>query len=605
MARPTKAHTFTIYEDAGIPTPDLTYQPSFDDAVKAQEASVSEKECEDGEEEQSPISDNEDEQNERDLLIGEYLEDGNEANNGRRESAFTTTSVSSFPISAYNTDDEHDVPQRQQQTPYTPPIIRPSFRRPESVRRMQMASPPPFGSRSPRQSILRHSRSRTWTPRCVDSRGSARSAKRTAREVGEQEQESKQYPLVLLHVTLLPIDLPWSMESMQELLPSHTLENLQLLRSKVSDTVLRRGILISHPREEYELLEERLLEALELKSERVTKCGHFRSRSSSSTTSEDPDSDSALGSSLDSSDGEVCTTCQNYIKISKSGVGTGKSKWTVKVFAANGLMRSSAWAAAWAEMERVDVEIAPWIGEELRRRLDGRREEEEVEKREKREEECERLRVRVACEERNRAEDAKRRGRDEKESDSRQPLADNDAVAMIRFRAQVPTETREPSVPTTSEDLPRIYRRSQVPLSVLLKNYVYLLAQDRRNVAIFFLGIVALFFALKPAPVSGKALSSPAREDSGRCQPTVALPSVMPNQTGHVLGGKGPATNISAQERVAEALVTPAEEDIEPALLDADEYVLATPEPSNDGEATYPDVESDTANDESELISRY
>ena len=145
---------------------------------------------------------------------------------------------------------------------------------------------------------------------------------------------------------------------MQEVLPQRTLDNLQLLRSKVTETVLQRGILIPHPREEYELLEERLLEALELRKERVTKCGHFRSRDSMSSTSSGESSvrsdDSGVGSSIES-DGELCSTCQHHLKTARTVTGKGGSRWNIRVFAANGLMRASAWSAAWGEMERVDV----------------------------------------------------------------------------------------------------------------------------------------------------------------------------------------------------------------------------------------------------------
>src|SRR6201999_4293007 len=112
--------------------------------------------------------------------------------------------------------------------------------------------------------------------------------------------------------------------------------------------------------EEYEMLEERLLEALELRGARVTKCGHFRPRSSDGSSSlsseEERGSDSGVGSSVDSSGEEVCATCGHCVKTATSDVD---KTWTIKVFAANGLMRSSAWAAAWSEMERVDVEILP------------------------------------------------------------------------------------------------------------------------------------------------------------------------------------------------------------------------------------------------------
>jgi hypothetical protein len=274
---------------------------------------------------------------------------------------------------------------------------------------------------------------------------------------------------------------------MKELLPSHTLENLQLLQSKVSETMLQRGVLIPHPREEYEMLEERLLEVLELKAERVTKCGHFVAQPPDTTTASaeqgEEDSDSALGSSIDGSDGEICDTCHCQVKHSKVGVGSGDKTWSIKVFAANGLMRSSAWAAAWSEMERVDVEILPWIGDFVRRRLDERRKQEEVMQRERQVNEETMVDERVAMfREETRTAQVQQR-----------MMVDSGNTAPV---SQLPMETAEPppkeldSTPPPPAELPQIYRPSQIPLSVLLKNYIYLLAQDRRNIVMF--GLVAL-----------------------------------------------------------------------------------------------------------------
>ena len=364
---------------------------------------------------------------------------------------------------------------------------------------------------SPRQSVLSYYRSsRSGTPRSKLGRGSPRGRRRITEEwTSESDEEAKQdeakeHPLVLLHVTLLPIMLPWSMESMQELLPPQALENLMLLRSKVSDTVLQRGILIPHLREEYEMLEERLLEALELKEPRLTKCGHFRWRiSDTSQASSDRDSDSGLGSSESSStDGDLCTTCGHHVRC-RAG---RKSQWSVKVFAANGLMRASAWQAAWSEMESVDVEILPWIEEEERRKLDVRREEEEAraygERKErqsrKREEENEEMVV-VAPQASRGDESVDNANCDEALDDREHPLSAPIEETVRRHAAGL-ADAAKP------DNLPPVYRPSQIPLSVLLRNYVYLLAQDRRNVAMFFLSILAVFFAVRSMP----AASNPA-----------------------------------------------------------------------------------------------
>lgn len=278
---------------------------------------------------------------------------------------------------------------------------------------------------------------------------------------------------------------------MKDLLPPQVLENLQLLRSKVSETVLQRGILIPHPREEYEMLEERLLEALELKEERVTKCGHFLGRVSGS--SRESISDSGLGSSAEGSeDGDRCALCRCHIQC----IAGKKQEWSVKVFAANGLMRTAAWAAAWSEMESVDVEILPWISEEDRRKLDQRMEEEEEERqvRERLEGEGSVLQKRLSMEEID---------ADEIEEilEARERSTDCGAFATSSALTATTQGSPQPRSKSSSgagpSDLPPIYRTSQVPVSALLRNYLFLLVQDRRNVAVFFIAILAMFFAVR------------------------------------------------------------------------------------------------------------
>ncbi|KAH9827426.1 pathway-specific nitrogen regulator [Teratosphaeria destructans] len=469
MARPSKSQQFIIYGDAGIPTPDSGCQLYFgDDAADLKVAGS-------------------------DSVVGgeasreEYENADDEA---RKTSGCTTTSISSLPESAWQTDGEcgSDSPLK----PQSPPIVRPSFRRPESVRRMQMSSPPPFGSRSPRHSAIRLSRAATsQSLRSAAVRGSPRPRRRISNETVELDQERKEYPLILLHITLLPVTPRWSAEAMQEILPESVLDGLRLLRSKVTDLVLQRGLLIPHPGEDYELLEERLLEALELKEERVTKCGHFRptareSVSSISTTASS--SDAAIGSSLDalSDDETLCETCRNCIFRTRSGTKAGGERWTVTVYAANGLMRASTWAVAWSDMERVDVEILPWISDDLVKRLDTKREEEE-------DEEIKRQGV----------EDERAFRKMEQETLARETLQRQEVEQRVvrepaSLSAQGSGQSSQPSKkPSNTDDLPQVYRPSQIPLSVLMKNYIFLLSQDRRNVAMFFLAVIAIWIGLR------------------------------------------------------------------------------------------------------------
>ena len=413
---------------------------------------------------------------------------------------------------------------------YTSPTARSSFRRPDSVRRMQLTSPTPVISRSPRQSTLSARRpgsrgGEVPSQRSMMARGSPRPRKRTG-DVPKRSDDTKQLPLVLLHVTLLPVSLPWEREIVQELLPQSTLDQLQLLRSKMTDLVMHRGILLPHPRDEYDVLEERLLESLELREERITKDGHFhRPRDSTSSVESAEGSDSALGSSVEGltpDEGGCCTVCHHSHSTSSKGTG----RWTIRVYAANGLMRAAAWSAAWSEMESVDVEILPWISEELKFKLDARRDEATHVERLRANENEERLRAAV--------DEQMRLDRFEnprfEEAEFLQHASESPPQQYPQAAEPVPA-TNLPATekaPMSNDGLPQIYRPSQVPLSVLMKNYVLLLAQDGKNVAVFtfaallvLLGIRNLASATPPnlAPAATSASIPSSELSSGAENP--------------------------------------------------------------------------------------
>jgi hypothetical protein len=195
------------------------------------------------------------------------------------------------------------------------------------------------------------------------------------------------------------MQLPFSHDIMARIMPDWLVENFRLLEEKLQDIILmRRGLLIPHPRDEYELLEERILESLELKTPRLLKCGHFVAPDDD--TDKDDDADSAIGAEDGASrmsggtmtddhdsmhtrrDSAMCLDCHRELKKPGQGVGAGTRRFDIRIYAANGLMRSEAWTAAWSEMERCDVEISPWIPEEVRKTLEKRvLEEQEADKR--------------------------------------------------------------------------------------------------------------------------------------------------------------------------------------------------------------------------------
>ena len=395
--------------------------------------------------------------------------------------------------------------QQHPSSPYTPLKDRPSgFRNPSSVRALQDTTPPHYHLASPLSNKSKNYNGSYFpTP---SRKGTPRSSQRSPSKLSPAKKiaAKKEYPLVLLHVTMLPIPTTYTKDVMERVLPPHILRNWKLLREKVTATVLERGILIPHPREDYDLLEERLLESLELRMPRILACGHFHL---------DADEEAeilAAGEEIDDedNDADICTDCGRRVRDGRYGAGTGNRRWDIKLFAANGLMRAGAWGAAWREMERVDVEICPWVGEELQRELESAREAEDQEND-----------LRRATEE-----DAQETGLEDEVHNEEGPSGsglDNDRMREIYGdgaqayldglqSASSPETSPQRSVPS---NFPQQPSPNEFPLSTLLVNYLTLLAQDRRNVAIALLSILVLALTISSKPTSEQAsILSPSRD---------------------------------------------------------------------------------------------
>lgn len=292
----------------------------------------------------------------------------------------------------------------------------------------------------------------------------------------------KEHPLVLLHVTILPIGAPYSQEVLESVVPGFVIENWKLLREKVTETVLERGILIPHPREDYDLLEERLLESLELKVPRILKCGHFHREEGDDDGEDDGEED---GSEV--GDADICEDCGRRIRDGRFGSGEGSKRWEIRIYAANGLMRAGAWGAAWREMERVDVEIAPWIEDGVRRELELRKEEE--------------MRSMPPS---FQADESPQHGPGCIDADRMREIYGEDAQAYVDGFADEVKNTRPRS---------RQRRRAQqdIPLWILLRNYIQLMLKDRRNVTILVLSLMVLFLSVGTGSVTkANSLEVPA-----------------------------------------------------------------------------------------------
>ncbi|KAI5246908.1 hypothetical protein E4T43_02452 [Aureobasidium subglaciale] len=324
----------------------------------------------------------------------------------RRISNITATSISSFPESTWPSDSDVLGPY------YSTTKPRPAYR---------------VGSLHPSPSSLRPPKHASRRARSREE--SDRSPRNKERHVVRYEPQPPA-PLVLLHVSVLPPRLPWSGSVLDAILSPELKRQFGVLRAATSGLVAQRGILIAHPRDEFELLEEGVLEALDLLPERIGYDGQYRPR--------------ALGTVVDGEEDEVaselkpCETCQR--------VHTSEASWYTRVYAANGLIRAGAWAACWSEMERVDVEVRPCISEELCQRLDDMQSAERI--------------------------------ADERQIHDQDKRSDS-AVAPD-------------DVPSLHDDLPLIYQPEDVPLGLVLRNYIYLVLRNRRNVVILCLVLTLL-----------------------------------------------------------------------------------------------------------------
>ena len=392
------------------------------------------------------------------------------------EAVFDQLSRTTSPRTSHGSEDDISVLESSYEpmehpSPYTTLKSRSRFRNPSSVRAMQMnTTPPHLATPSSQQRNMLYTPSPNGTPRSARSR---RSVANSPSKLSPTKKMKKEYPLVLLHVTLLPMPLSYTPEILEAVLPPSILANWKLLQEKATDTVLERGVLIPHPREDYDLLEERLLESLELKIPRILKCGHFHL---SPEEEADIVAESDSEAEGDADDADTCLDCGRRIRDGRFGsAGTGSKRWDIKLFAANGLMRAGAWSAAWREMERVDVEILPWMEEDMKRELELRREEDDRTKVEQMHAEGE--------EGIGGLDDARLR-----------EIYGHDAQAFVDgLRDETPAATS--IFQQTPVKMP-MAGKEEVPLLDLLRKHMYHEAQDRRNLAIFLLSIVVIFLLL-------------------------------------------------------------------------------------------------------------
>ncbi|KAL9099930.1 MAG: hypothetical protein Q9163_004632 [Psora crenata] len=519
----------------------------------------------------------------------ELEEDGDSASGSGRHSSstdevvFDMPSRRSSPRTSQGSDDgdlsgfgsPHTAQKQHSSSPFTPLKMRSPFRNPSSVRAMQTDITPPdlTASASPRWRKLYPS-SRHGTPHSRSVR-SHNSAMRTPSRLNPGKGMKKEYPLVLLHVSLLPLPLHYSSDVLEAVLPPHVLANWKLLQEKATPTVLERGVLIAHPMEDYEVLEERLLESLELKQPRILKCGHFHPLSEEPVHQDHVESDGE-GSHVEE-DPDVCEDCGGHVRDGRYGdAGAGNQRWDIKIFAANGLMRAGAWSAAWREMERVDVEVVPWMEESVKWELELRREEEE----------------RTKAQQQVPAREGAGSGLDDERlreiygqhaQDYVDGLMDHDPSHFTPTPAPEWRPASRQSTPASKDQPPN---RDEIPLWNLLRNYLFLASHDARNIAIVFLSALALYLAIirgsSPTPLQSPSPSSLLSIPTHDRIPTTELN--MPSPTA--------GTVLQLSSSVISAATTSPSQDSE-VRLDEQDDTEQIDSPSQDSEVR-PDEQDDT-----------
>jgi ssDNA-binding Zn-finger/Zn-ribbon topoisomerase 1 len=362
------------------------------------------------------------------------------------------------------------------------------FRKPSSVRAMQMhtedeaddddyLTPPRRrgGMRSPGSSPLKHSP--YYSPNAP-----------------KPPKQKKEAPLVLLHCTLLPPSIavpgaadPRNQDILEDELPVEYWKRWRRLQDRVGSGVVRdRGVLISHPEDLYDMLEERLLESLELQRPRLQN-GHFVGRDDNATS--DDELSDFEESETDGEQGDECPDCGGHVRH-----GDSNRKWEIRVFAANGLMRAGAWAAAWRDMEKVDVEVGLWLPSDVRRGLERRLAEEQmavVERDQAQSPQMQMMHISSLVDAENQVLPEILQSPRQAHARMISGVGSFRSEGMSRQSFSEPPIQRDHHVPDVEQK-----REHEVALSTLFANYLRVLAADRRNIALVLLSVLAAFLAI-------------------------------------------------------------------------------------------------------------
>ncbi|KAJ5493758.1 hypothetical protein N7463_009845 [Penicillium fimorum] len=467
-----------------------------------------------------------------------------------------------------------------------------AFRKPSSVRAMQMHTEdeaddddyltpprrrPGLRSRSPGPSPLK--RSPYHSP-----------------NASKHPKPRKEAPLVLLHCTLLPPSIPVpgasdprNQDILEDELPAEYWKRWRRLQDRVGSGVLRdRGVLISHPEDLYDILEERLLESLELQRPRLQN-GHFVGREDHGSGSEYEEDFSDIGESeTDGEQGDACPDCGTHVRH-----GDSNRKWEIRVFAANGLMRAGAWAAAWRDMEKVDVEVGLWLPSDVRRSLERRLAEEQMAVVEQAQSQMPQMQMQMQM----------------------SPLVDSGNQAPPEI-LQSPRQSHARMLSDVgsfqSDDMTfgqvfpeagarighapefgREKKEHEVALSTLFVNYIRVLAADKRNIALLLLSVLVAFLAIgsrqQQVPIYSH-LGSFSQTLSDDILPSPAMPSLSmaPSLSPSIsLASSVSASDVSSVGSVSAEFVAVSESEVIPMSGMTEPTSLAVDSPGSHDQHTH------------------
>lgn len=383
---------------------------------------------------------------------------------------------------------------------------------------------------------------------------------------------------MLLHCSLLPPSIPVpgasdprNQDILEDELPAEYWKRWRRLQDRVGSGVLRdRGVLISHPEDLYDILEERLLESLELQRPRLQN-GHFVGREDhSSGSGSEGDFSDIEESETDGEQGDECPDCGTHVRH-----GDSNRKWEIRVFAANGLMRAGAWAAAWRDMEKVDVEVGLWLPSDVRRGLERRLAEEQMAVVEHAHSQIPPMQMQMQM---SPLVDGGQQVPPEILQSPRQSHArmisdvGSSQSDEMMFRQTFPeAAARVDHVPEIRHEK----KEHEVALSTLFVNYIRVLAADRRNIALLLLSVLVAFLA-----IGSRQQHIPLYSDLGsfsQQSPDIPSFSVSPSLSPSVSLASDPliVTSVGSlpnSESVAasESEVTPMSETVNSASLTVD-----------------------------------